>query len=67
MPPFSPQLLNRTQTRKVGSSERIKQYEDKLSSIDAWSTLHAITLLREDEFEHFRLSIWLVTRLAHES
>jgi hypothetical protein len=38
----------------VGNSERIKEHEDKLRSIDAWSTLHAITTLNDEEFERFK-------------
>ena len=39
---------------KVGNSERIKEYEDKLQSIDAWSTLYAIKALSDEEFERFK-------------
>ena len=39
---------------KVGRSERIKQYEDKLVCIDAWSTLHELTKLNEHQFDRFK-------------
>jgi hypothetical protein len=35
---------------KVGRSDRIKQYEDKLACIDAWSTLHELVKLDETPF-----------------
>jgi hypothetical protein len=38
---------------KVGRSNRIKQYEGKLTCIDAWSTLYELTKLDENQFEKF--------------
>ena len=38
---------------KVGGSDRIKQYEGKLACIDAWSTLHELTKLEQNQFERF--------------
>src|SRR6478609_9678523 len=38
----------------VGKSDRIKQYEDKLVCIDAWSTLHEIEKLDATPFERFQ-------------
>ena len=37
----------------VGRSDRIKQYESKLACIDAWSTLHELTKLEQNQFEQF--------------
>ena len=38
---------------KVGKSDRIKRYEDKLVCIDAWSTLHEIEKLDATPFQRF--------------
>jgi len=38
---------------KIATSERIKQNESKLALIDAWSTLHEIAKLDDEQFEQF--------------
>lgn len=37
----------------IANSDRIKKYQDKLSRISAWSTLHEIVKLDEDKFAEF--------------
>ena len=43
----------RRRTSPGGRSPRGKKHEDKLRSIDAWSTLHAIETLSDEQYEQF--------------
>ena len=43
----------RRRTSPGGRSPRGKKHEDKLRSIDAWSTLHAIETLNDEQYEQF--------------
>ena len=38
---------------KIATSERVKKYEPKLALIDAWSTMHEITKLDDEQFKQF--------------
>ena len=42
-----------TKLIKVAESSRLQKYADQLAATDLWSTLHAITLLKDGEFREF--------------